>query len=92
MRTSFLNSFVKNPISSNFKTILSNKDMIKQTIGTQTIYKKKYPVRKKKMPFRSEPECTYSGNKRGRKSMLEIAEKQKPILKVEDKNIIMYFD
>ena len=54
MRTSFLNSFVKNPISSNFKTILSNKDMIKQTIGTQTIYKKKYPVRKKKMPFRSE--------------------------------------
>jgi len=80
--------------------------MIKQTIGTQTIYTKKYPVRKKKMPFRSEenkkkkyyeplygtPECTYSGNKRGRKSMLEIAEKQKPILKVEDKNIIMYFD
>lgn len=80
--------------------------MIKQTIGTQTIYKKKYPVRKVKMPFRSEenkkkkyyeslygtPDCPYQGKKRGRKSMLEIAEKQKPILKVEDKNIIMYFD
>tara|TARA_R100000654_G_scaffold52092_1_gene78238 strand:- start:591 stop:812 length:222 start_codon:yes stop_codon:yes gene_type:complete len=73
--------------------------MNKETIGTQTIYTKKYPVRKKKMPFRIEkkkyyeplygtPDCSYEGKKRGRKSKGEVG----PILKVEDKKIIMYFN
>lgn len=69
------------------------------------ILRKKYPVRKKKMPFRSEenkkkkyyeplygtPNCSYQGKKRGRKSMEEL-QSVKPILKVESKSIIMYFD
>lgn len=79
--------------------------MNKEVIGTQTIYTKKYPVRKKKMPFRDKeeeqpkkkyyeplfgtPECTYTGKKRGRKSM---EERKKPCLKVESKTVIMYFD
>lgn len=86
--------------------------MNKETIGTQTIYTKKNPVRKKKMPFRDKPEvsgakeeeqpkkvyyeplfgtpeCTYTGKKRGRKSM---EERKKPCLKVESKTVIMYFD
>tara|TARA_R100001440_G_scaffold16228_3_gene27631 strand:- start:976 stop:1197 length:222 start_codon:yes stop_codon:yes gene_type:complete len=73
--------------------------MNKQTIGTQTIYTKKSPVRKNKIedknkkyyePLYGTPECTYSGKKRGRKSEKE---KEKPILmKFEKKNIIIYFD
>ena len=78
--------------------------MEKEIIGTQTIYKKKHPVRKKKMPFRQEeekkkkyydalygtPECTYEGNKRGRKS---LQERQCPsLIKVEKKITILYFD
>ena len=71
--------------------------MEKQIVGTQTIYKKKHPVRKVKMPFRKKyyeplygtPECTYEGNKRGRKSMKE---RTQPILRVEQRKIIMYFD
>jgi len=73
------------------------------------ILRKKYPVRKKKMPFRSAsedrenkkkkyyeplygtPNCSYQGKKRGRKSMEEL-QSVKPILKVESKSIIMYFD
>ena len=76
--------------------------MNKETVGTQTIYRKKYPVRKKKMPFRTEekkyyeplygtPDCPYEGKKRGRKSMKEL-QTVKPMLKVENKSIIMYFD
>tara|TARA_R100001086_G_scaffold142046_1_gene74614 strand:- start:1230 stop:1460 length:231 start_codon:yes stop_codon:yes gene_type:complete len=76
--------------------------MNKEIVGTQTIYRKKYPVRKKKMPFREEqkkyyeplygtPDCPYEGKKRGRKSMKEL-QSVKPILKVESKSIIMYFD
>ena len=77
--------------------------MEKEIVGTQTIYKKKNPVRKKKMPFREEekkkkyyeplygtPDCPYEGNKRGRKSMQE---RQSPtLIKVEKKITIMYFD
>ena len=46
--------------------------MEKQIVGTKTIYKKKHPVRTKKMPFKEKkyyeplygtPECTYEGNK-----------------------------
>lgn len=80
--------------------------MEKEIIGTQTIYKKKHPVRKKKMPFKDKPqvsdakkyydplygtpECTYEGNKRGRKS---LKERQCPsLMKVEKKITILYFD
>jgi len=82
--------------------------MNKQIIGTQTIYTKKSPQRSSRkkdknkphqqsrsvakkyyQPLYGTPECTYSGKKRGRKSEKE---KEKPLLKVEDKNIIMYFD
>ena len=79
--------------------------MEKEIVGTQTIYKKKHPVRKKKMPFRASeaeeekkyyeplygtPDCPYEGKKRGRKSMQE---RQSPtLIKVEKKITIMYFD
>ncbi len=89
----------KKQISLNLKRILFNKIMEKQIVGTQTIYKKKHPVKKKKMPFKEKkhyeplygtPECTYEGNKRGRKSMKE---RQAPtLMKVEKKITILYFD
>jgi len=82
--------------------------MNKETVGTQTIYTKKNPVRKKKMPFAcpegelrqkkkvyyeplyGTPQCTYEGNKRGRKS---LEERQCPtLIKKEKKTTILYFD
>jgi hypothetical protein len=70
-----------------------------ETKGTQTIYKKKHPVRTKKMPKKDvkyyeplygTPQCTYEGNKRGRKS---VEERQCPtLIKNEKKITILYFD
>lgn len=71
--------------------------MEKQTIGSQTIYKKKNPVRKNNMPIAKkyyEPlygtkDCPYEGNKRGRKS---LEERNRPTIKYEKKITILYFD
>lgn len=73
--------------------------MEKEIVGTQTIYKKKQPVRKKNMPYKDKiyyeplygtPDCPYEGNKRGRKS---LQERQSPtLMKVEKKITILYFD
>ena len=82
--------------------------MNKETVGTQTIYTKKNPVRKKKMPFAcpegevrqkkivyyeplsGTPQCTYEGNKRGRKSLEE--RQCHTLIKMEKKTTILYFD